>query len=74
MASVTSFRRAGKHPSFFLAEEVGHSLLHRRTQRRGSERAEEKRARALDLFSCGVLPESERREAERGCLWRRTGA
>jgi hypothetical protein len=74
MASESSFRRAGKHLSFFLAEDVRHSLLHRRTQMRGSERAEEKRVRALDLFSWGALPESEKREAERlfmeadGCM------
>jgi len=74
MASETSFRRAGKHLSFFLAEDVSHSLLHRRTQRRGSERAEEKRVRAQELFSWGALPESERKEAERlfmeadGCM------
>jgi hypothetical protein len=74
MASETSFRRASKHLSFFLAEEVRHSLLHRRTQMRGCERAEEKRNRALDLFSWGALPPSEKREAERlfmeadGCM------
>jgi hypothetical protein len=74
MASETSFRRAGKHLSFFLAEDIKHSLLHRRVKTRGSERAAEKRERAEELFCLGVLPDSRKREAERlfmeadGCI------
>ena len=74
MCSEISYRKSAKHLSFFLAEDVRHSLLHRLVQKRGEERAEDKRQRALELFSWGALPESERREAERlfmeadGCM------
>lgn len=74
MRSEISYRQSAEHLSFFLAEEVGHSLLHRRVKMRGSERAEEKRRLAEELFSFGVLPPSERRETQRlfmeadGCM------
>ena len=74
MCSEVSYRQSAEHLSFFLAEDVGHSLLHRRVQMRGSERAEEKRRLAEELFSFGVLPPSERRETQRlfmeadGCM------
>ncbi len=74
MASETSFRRASGHLSFFLAQEVDHNLLHRRVRERGSERAEEKRKRAQDLFLRGALPPAGKRRAPRlfmeadGCL------
>lgn len=74
MCSELSFRKSAEHLSFFLAEDIRHSLLHRLVQKRGKERAEEKRQRAQELFSWGVLPPSERREAERlfmeadGCM------
>ena len=74
MCSETSFRKAKKHLSFFLSSEVSHSLLHRRTQMRGAERAEEKRARAEELFLLGALPKSAGRRTGRlfleadGCM------
>ena len=74
MCSEISYRQSAEHLSFFLAEDIGHSLLHRRVQMRGSERAEEKRRLAEELFSFGVLPPSERRETQRlfmeadGCM------
>jgi len=74
MCSELSYRRSSRHLSFFLGEEVRHTLLHRLVQRRGKERAEEKNRLAKELFSSGVLPPSERREAERlfleadGCM------
>jgi len=74
MCSELSYRKSAKHLSFFLAEEVGHTLLHRRVQMRGSERATEKKERVKELFSWGALPPSEKREAKRlfmeadGCM------
>jgi len=65
MCSEVSYRRSAKHLSFFLAQDLSHSLLHRLVQELGRERAREKRDLAEDLFSRGVLPPSERREAER---------
>ena len=74
MCSELSFRKSAKHLSFFLAEDVKHSLLHSLVQERGQERAAEKEERALGLFSWGALPPCEGREAERlfmeadGCM------
>jgi len=74
MCSEISYRKSAEHLSFFLVEDIGHSLLHRRVQIRGSERAEEKGRLAEELFSWGVLPPSERRETQRlfmeadGCM------
>ncbi|NPV60731.1 MAG: ISLre2 family transposase [Actinobacteria bacterium] len=74
MCSELSYRKSAKHLSFFLAEDLRHPLLHRLVQERGEERAAEKRQRAQELFSLGVLPPSEKREAERlfleadGCM------
>lgn len=73
MCSETSFRRAGKHLSFFLSEEVDHSLLHRRVRVRGAERAREKRKRAEELFLSGALPASRGRRPP-GSFWRPTAA
>lgn len=74
MCSEISYRKSAKHLSFFLAEDVKHSLLHRLVQERGEERAAEKKERALDLFAWGALPPSEGKEAARlfmeadGCM------
>lgn len=65
MCSETSFRKAKKHLSFFLSSEVSPSLLHRRTQMRGAERAGEKKARAEELLLLGALPKGAGRRAER---------
>jgi len=39
---ASSYRSASGHISFFLGEEVKHSLLYRLVQQRGRQRAEDK--------------------------------
>ena len=74
MCSQVSYRSASRHISFFLGEQVKHSLLYRLVQQKGRQRTEEKSKLAQDLFSLGVLPPSKGREAKRlfleadGCM------
>ncbi len=74
LCSEISYRKSAKHLSFFLAEDLPHPLLYRLVQKRGEERSAEKKERAYELFSWGVLQESQGKEAERlfleadGCM------
>ncbi|MDD3717610.1 MAG: ISLre2 family transposase [Actinomycetota bacterium] len=74
MCSESSFRCAADNLSFFLAENIRHTLLHEMVGKRGSEAACAKQSLACDLFESGVIPASEGRRAERlfmeadGCM------
>ena len=65
MCSESSFRCAADNLSFFLAENIRHTLLHELVGRRGGEAACAKESLACDLFESGVLPASAGRCAER---------
>ncbi len=65
MCSESSFRCAADNLSFFLAENIRHTLLHEMVGRRGGEAACAKQSVACDLFESGALPASAGRRAER---------
>lgn len=65
MCSESSFRCAADNLSFFLAENIRHTLLHEMVGRRGSEAAAAKETAACDLFRSGALPASAGRRTAR---------
>lgn len=65
MCSESSFRCAADDLSFFLAENIRHTLLHEMVGRRGGEAACAQESAACDLFASGVLPASAGRRTER---------
>lgn len=74
MCSESSFRCAADNLSFFLAENIRHTLLHEMVGRRGGEAATAKDSVACELFESGVLPASVGKRTERlfmeadGCM------